>query len=98
MFKNSLALKLECAMSVYQKFRDCKTAGPFLCPCVIFAHAWASHAHTERGKSPFHSRSRCFVSAWVLDLVKKRADLQAKKFHLSGGQFIQLTLVPLTDP
>ena len=45
MFSNLLALKLEYAMSVYQKFRDCKIAGPFLCPCMIFARAWASHAH-----------------------------------------------------
>ena len=45
MFSNLLALKLEYAMSVYQKFRDCKTAGPFLCPRMIFARAWASHAH-----------------------------------------------------
>ena len=45
MFSNLLALKLEYAMSIYQKFRDCKTAGPFLCPCMIFARVWASHAH-----------------------------------------------------
>ena len=45
MFSNLLVLKLEYAMSVYQKFRDCKTAGPFLCPRMIFARAWASHAH-----------------------------------------------------
>ena len=45
MFSNLLVLKLEYAMSVYQKFRDCKTAGPFLCPCMIFARAWASHSH-----------------------------------------------------
>ena len=45
MFSNLLALKLEYAISVYQKFRDCKTAGPFLCPCNIFARAWASDAH-----------------------------------------------------
>ena len=45
MFSNLLALKLEYAMSVYQKFQDCKTAGPFLCPCMSFARAWASHAH-----------------------------------------------------
>ena len=45
MFSNLLALKLEYAMSVYQKFQDCKTAGPFLCPCMILARAWASHAH-----------------------------------------------------
>ena len=29
MFSNLLALKLEYPMSIYQKFRDCKTAGPF---------------------------------------------------------------------
>ena len=69
MFLNLLALKLECAMSIYQKFRDCKTAGPFLCPCNIFARAWTSDA-IGRGKSPFHPRSRCLVSAWVLDLRK----------------------------
>ena len=45
MFSNLLALKLEYAMSVYQKFRDCKTAGSSLCPCMIFAREWASHAH-----------------------------------------------------
>ena len=45
MFSNLLALKLECVMSVYQKFRDCKTAGSFLCPCMILARAWASHIH-----------------------------------------------------
>ena len=45
MFSNLLALKLEYAMSIYQKFRDCKTAGPFLCARMIFASAWASHAH-----------------------------------------------------
>ena len=45
MFSNLLALKQEYAMSVYQKFRGCKTAGSFLCPCMIFAHAWASHVH-----------------------------------------------------
>ena len=44
MFSNLLALKLEYAMSVYKKFRDCKTAGPFLCPCMIFMRALASHA------------------------------------------------------
>ena len=44
MFSNLLALKLECAMSVYQTFRDCKTAGRFLCPCMILARAWVSHA------------------------------------------------------
>ena len=45
MFSNLLALKLKYAMSVYQKFRDRKTAGPIFCLCMIFARAWASHAH-----------------------------------------------------
>ena len=70
MFSNLLALKLEYAMSVYQNFRDFKTAGPFLCPCMIFARAWGPHTLIGYGKSPFHPRSGCFVSAWVLDLCK----------------------------
>ena len=42
-------------------------------PVLFYALVWFSHArgpHTliRRGKSPFHPRSRCFVSAWVLDL------------------------------
>ena len=45
MFSNLLPLKLEYAISVYQKFPHFKTAGPFLCLCMIFARAWASHAH-----------------------------------------------------
>ena len=36
MFSNLLALKLEYAISVYQKFRDCKTAGPFFMPLYDF--------------------------------------------------------------
>ena len=65
MFSNLLALKLEYGMSVYQKFRDCKTAGPF-------SHARGPHTFIGRGKSPFHPRSRYFVhvSACVLDLCK----------------------------
>ena len=44
-------------------------------PVLFYALVWFSHArgpHTliGRGKSPFHPRSRCFVSAWVLDLRK----------------------------
>ena len=42
-------------------------------PVLFYALVWFSHArgpHTLIGcrKSPFHPRSRCFVSAWVLDL------------------------------
>ena len=45
-------------------------------PVLFYALVWFSHArgpHTliGRGKSPFHPRLRCFVSAWVLDLLKK---------------------------
>ena len=36
MFSNFLVLKLEYAMSVYQKFRDSKTAGPFFTPLYDF--------------------------------------------------------------
>ena len=81
MFSNLLALKLEYAMSVYQKFRDCKTAGPFLCPRMIwFSRARVPHTLTGRGKSPFHPlRSRCFVSAWVLDLRKITGWLTVEK-------------------
>ena len=44
-------------------------------PVLFYALVWFSHAHGPhtlmgRGKSPFHPRSRCFVSAWVLDLRK----------------------------
>ena len=38
---------------------------------VWFSRARVPHTLTGRGKSPFHPlRSRCFVSAWVLDLRK----------------------------
>ena len=38
---------------------------------VWFSLARVPHTLTGRGKSPFHPlRSRCFVSAWVLDLRK----------------------------
>ena len=43
-------------------------------PVLFYALVWFSlargpHTLTRRGKSPFHPlRSRCFVSAWVLDL------------------------------
>ena len=45
-------------------------------PVLFYALVWVSrargpHTLTGRGKSPFHPlRSRCFVSAWVLDLRK----------------------------
>ena len=45
-------------------------------PVLFYALVWFSrargpHTLTGRGKSPFHPlRSRCFVSAWVLDLRK----------------------------
>ena len=43
----------------------------FLYPRMIIARSWRGpHTLTGRGKSPFHPRSRCFVSAWVLDLRK----------------------------
>ena len=35
---------------------------------VWFSRARGPHTLIGRGKSPFHPRSRCFVSAWVLDL------------------------------
>ena len=98
MFSNLLALKLEYAMSVYQKFRDCKTAGPCLGPCMIFARVWASHAHRawQISFSPSLQMFRFSVGSCMI-YVKIRAELQAKKFHFSGRQFIQLTLIPLTD-
>ena len=73
MFSNLLALKLEYAMSVYQKFRDCKTAGPFLCPCMIFARAWASHAHLLFTLAPDVS-----FQCGFLIYVKIRAGLRRK--------------------
>ena len=89
MFSNLLALKLEYAMSVYQNFRDFKTAGPFLCPCMIFARAWGPHTLIGYGKSPFHPRSGCFVSAWVLDLCKNTGWFTGGK-----GPFLWSTIYP----
>ena len=66
-------------MSVYQKFRDCKTAGPFLCPRMIFERACASHAHRAWQISFSPLRSRCFVSAWVLDLRRITGWLTVEK-------------------
>ena len=71
MFSNLLALKLEYAMNVYQKFRDCKTAGSFLCPCMIFARAWGV-VNLLFTLAPDVSFQREF-----LIYVKIRADLQS---------------------
>ena len=67
---------------------------PVLCYAFVwFSRACTPHTLTGRGKSPFHPlRSRCFVRG-VLIYIKIRADLQSKKFHFSGLQFIQLPLV-----
>ena len=53
-------------------------------PVLFYALVWFSHArgpHTliGRGKSPFHPRSRCFVSAWVLDLLLKKGWFTGEK-------------------
>ena len=53
-------------------------------PVLFYALVWFSHArgpHTliGRGKSPFHPRSRCFVSAWVLDLRKNTGSFTGEK-------------------
>ena len=62
---------------------------------MIFARACASHAHrawqisfSPSVRAPDVSFQRGFFT-----YVKLRADLQSKKFHFSGLQFIQLTLV-----
>ena len=47
---------------------------------VWFSRARVPHTLTGRGKSPFHPlRSRCFVSAWVLDLRKITGWLTVEK-------------------
>ena len=98
MFSNLLALKLEYAMSVYQKFRDCKTAGPFLYALKWFSHARGPNTLIGRGKVLLFTLAPdvSFQRGFLIN-VKIQADLQAKKFHFSGRQFIQLTLIPLTD-
>ena len=70
-------------MSVYQKFQDCKTAGPFLCPRMIFARVGLTRSQGVANLlftlcAPDVSFQRGF-----LIYVKIRADLQSKKFHLS---------------
>ena len=42
-----------------------------------------------RGKSPFHPRSRCFVSAWVLDLRTNTG-----WFRVINGPFLWSTIYP----
>ena len=80
MFSNLLALKLEYAMSVYQEFRDCKTVGAFLCPRMIFARAWASHAHREWQISFSPSALQKFrFSVSALDLRKNTAWFTVEK-------------------
>ena len=66
-------------MSVYEKFRDYKTAGSLSC----------RHTLTGRGKSPFHPRSRCFVSAWVIDLRKNTG-----LFTVQKVPFLRSTIYP----
>ena len=53
-------------MSVYQKFRNCKTARPFYALVGCLRKAREPHTLTGRGKSPFHPCSRHFVLASVL--------------------------------
>ena len=83
MFLNLLALKLEYAMSVYQKFRDCKTAGPFLCPRMIFARARACLTRSQGVENLLFSLCAPDISFQreFLIYVKLRADLQSKKFY-----------------
>ena len=53
-------------------------------PVLFYALVWFSHARGPDtliggGKSPFHPRSRCSVSAWVLDLLKKKGWFTGEK-------------------
>ena len=53
---------------------------PVLCYALVwFSHARGPHTLIGRGKSPFHPRSRCFVSAWLLDLGKNTGWFTGKK-------------------
>ena len=56
---------------------------------VWFSHARGSHPFIGRGKSPFHPLSRCFVSAWVLDLFKNTSWFTGEKVP-----FLSLTIYP----
>ena len=73
----------------FTRTSETKTAGPFLCPCIIFARAWGPHTLIGCGKSPFHPRSGCFVSAWVLDLCKNTGWFTGGK-----GPFLWSTIYP----
>ena len=65
------ALKLEYAMNVYQKFRDSKTGGPFYTLVWLSREADEGLTRSQGVKNLlFPLCSRCFVSAWVLDLRK----------------------------
>ena len=53
-------------------------------PVLSHALVWFSHARGPqtpigRGKSPFYPRSRCLVSAWVLDLRKNKGWFTGEK-------------------
>ena len=63
-------------------------------PVLFYALVWFSHAlgpHTFMGcgKSPFHPRSGCFVSAWVLGLRKNTGWFTGGK-----GPFLWSTIYP----
>ena len=83
MFSNLFALK---------KFRDCKTAGPFLCPCMILARPWASHTHRAWQISFSPSLPDVSLQRGFLIYLKKGLIYRRK-----SRQFIQLTLIPFTD-
>ena len=53
-------------------------------PVLFYALVWFScarwpHTLVGRGKSPFHPRSRCYVSASVLDLLLKKGWFTSEK-------------------
>ena len=90
MFYNLRALKLKYAMSVYQKLRDCKTAGPLLCFRMIFARVYASHAHRAWQISFSPSALQVFRS-WGLDLHKNTGWFTVEKVS-----FLWSTVYPAT--
>lgn len=89
MFSNLRALKLECD-DVYQKFRDCKTAGPFNAVLCLTHWSWQGVVHLV-------FTLQTFQRGFLID-AKIRADVQSKKFRFLGRQVIQLSLVPLMTP
>ena len=56
---------------------------------VWFSHALGPHSLIGCGKSPFHPRTGCFVSAWVLDLRKNTGWFTGEK-----GPFLWSTIYP----